>query len=102
MRSIRPMAGIEESARPKLAPHVRLRFDATRGQHALLSPETVLILNDTGTAIVQLCDGHRTVAQIRTELQRRYADVSDAHIEGFLGELVAKHGMEVHHGQPRR
>ena len=31
-----------------LAPHVRMTFDAARGQHVLLSPETVWVLNDTG------------------------------------------------------
>lgn len=89
------MASIDDAARPRLAPHVRLRFDGTRGQHALLSPETVWVINDTGAAIVELCDGRRTVGEIRAELQSRYADVTEAHIHGFLADLIAKHGLEV-------
>jgi pyrroloquinoline quinone biosynthesis protein D len=96
------MASIDDSARPRLAPHVRMKFDAARGQHALLSPETIWVINDTGAAIVKLCDGRRTVAEIQSELLSRYEGVVDAHINGevrrFLADLVAKHGMEVNRG----
>jgi pyrroloquinoline quinone biosynthesis protein D len=92
------MASIDESVRPRLAPHVRMRFDAARGQHALLSPETVWVINDTGAAIVKLCDGRRTVAEIQAELQSRYAQVADGDVRRFLTDLVAKHGMEVNRG----
>ena len=102
MPSSRLMARIDDSARPRLAPHVRMRYDAARGQYALLSPETVWVVNDTGAAIVELCDGRRTVAEIQSELQSRYAQIADARINGevrrFLADLVAKHGLEVHHG----
>ena len=98
----RAMASIDDSARPRLAPHVRMRFDAARGQHALLSPEAVWVINDTGAAIVELCDGRRTVAEIQFELQGRYDQVSDARINEevhrFLADLVAKHRLEVDHG----
>jgi pyrroloquinoline quinone biosynthesis protein D len=98
MPSTRPMASIDESARPRLAPHVRMRFDAARGQHALLSPETVWVINDTGAAIVKLCDGRRTVAEIQAELQSRYTQVADGDVGRFLADLVAKHSMEVDRG----
>ena len=92
------MASIDESARPRLAPHVRMRFDAARRQHALLSPETVWVVNDTGAAIVELCDGRRTVTEIQAELQSRYAHVADGDVHRFLADLVAKQNMEVGHG----
>ena len=98
MPSTRPMARVDDAARPRLAPHVRLRFDAARGQHALLSPETVWVINDTGAAIVQLCDGRRTVAEIEAELQSRFEQVADGDVGRFLADLVAKHGMEVNRG----
>ena len=94
----RPMASIDDSARPRLARHVRMRFDEARGQHALLSPETVWVINDTGAAIVELCDGRRTVAEIQSELQSRYDQVADGDVHRFLADLVAKHRMEVNHG----
>lgn len=75
-----------------------MRFDAARGQHALLSPETVWAINDTGAAIVKLCDGRRTVAEIQAELQSRYAQVADGDVRRFLADLVAKHGMEANRG----
>ena len=84
--------------RPRLATHVRMRFDAARGQHALLSPETVWVINDTGAAIIELCDGRRTVAQIQSELRSRYDQVTDADVGRFVTDLVAHHGMEVDHG----
>ena len=98
MPSTRPMASIDDSARPRLARHVRMRFDEARGQHALLSPETVLVVNDTGAAIVELCDGRRSVAEIQSELQSRYDEVADGDVRRFLADLVAKHGMEVTRG----
>jgi pyrroloquinoline quinone biosynthesis protein D len=57
-----------------------------------------LVVNDTGAAIVELCDGRRTVAEIQSELQSRYAQVSGGDIRGFVADLVAKHDMEVIHG----
>ncbi len=98
MRSIRPMERTDEATRPRLAPHVRMRFDTTRGQHTLLSPEAVLVINDTGAAIVELCDGRRTVAQIQSELHRRYDHVGDTEVREFVAGLVAKHALEVHRG----
>jgi pyrroloquinoline quinone biosynthesis protein D len=98
MPSTRPMASMDDSARPRLAPHVRMRFDAVRGQHALLSPETVWAINDTGAAIVELCDGRRTVADIESELLSRYEQVAGGEVRRFLADLVAKHGMEVNRG----
>ena len=75
-----------------------MKFDAARGQHALLSPETVWVINDTGAAIVKLCDGRRTVAEIQAELHSRDAKVADGDVARFLADLVAKHGMEVNLG----
>ncbi|WP_284980450.1 pyrroloquinoline quinone biosynthesis peptide chaperone PqqD [Arthrobacter sp. fls2-241-R2A-200] len=89
---------VDETARPRLAPHVRMTFNAARGEHALLSPETVWVLNSTGAAIVELCDAERTVAEISVELRSRYDQVAEGDVQRFVAELVAKHGMEVDHG----
>jgi pyrroloquinoline quinone biosynthesis protein D len=98
MPSTRPMATIDDSTRPRLAPHVRMKFDVARSQHVLLSPETVWVINETGAEIVELCDGRRTVAEVLSELQRRYDHIADDDVRRFLTDLVAKHGMEVNHG----
>ena len=52
----------------------------------LLTPETVTVLNDTGAAIVGLCDGQRTVAEIVAELRERYDRVADDEVRSFLAD----------------
>jgi pyrroloquinoline quinone biosynthesis protein D len=84
-----------DAGRPRLAPHVRLTFDQARQEYALLTPETVTLLNDTGAAILELCDGERTVGQILTELRGRYDGVADDEVRLFLGDLLARRRLEV-------
>ncbi|MGQ4419884.1 pyrroloquinoline quinone biosynthesis peptide chaperone PqqD, partial [Streptomyces sp. SAS_269] len=67
----RPGVGVSGSARPRLAGHVRLTFCRTRQRKVLLHPETVVVLNGSGAAILELCDGRHTVAEIMTELGDR-------------------------------
>jgi pyrroloquinoline quinone biosynthesis protein D len=62
---------------PKLWRMARLQFDAVRQRPVLLYPEGAVLLNDTGAAILELCDGSHTVSQIVKILSERYqADVS--------------------------
>lgn len=89
---------VDESARPRLAPHVRMVFDAAREQYTLLSPESILVINATGAAIVKLCDAQRTVADIQSELGSQYDQVADGDVQRFVADLVTRRGMEVDHG----
>ena len=43
--------------RPSLVAHARYRWDKLRGEHQLVYPEGMLVLNESGAAIVRLCDG---------------------------------------------
>jgi len=86
------------TSRPHLAPHVRLRFDPARNRHVLLTPEAVTVLNETGAAILELCDGQRTVAEILAELRARYNRVSDDEVLAFLAGLQAKRRLETSRG----
>ncbi len=62
---------------PKLWRMARLQFDAVRQRPVLLYPEGAVLLNDTGAAILELCNGSNTVSQIVTILSERYqADVT--------------------------
>ena len=62
---------------PKLWRMARLQFDAVRQRPVLLYPEGAVLLNDTGAAILELCDGSNTMSQIVTILSERYqADVT--------------------------
>ena len=98
MPSTRRIPTARDTDRPRLAPFVRLTFDPTRQRHVLLSPETVVVLNATGTAILELCDGERTVAEIVAELRSRYAHVVDDDVRAYLGRLVARQCVEVRNG----
>lgn len=77
------------TGRPRLAAHLRLKFDAVRGQSVLLGPESVSVLNRTGADIVRLCDGRRTVADIEAELRRHYGRVPTGEVQKFLARLQA-------------
>ena len=84
--------------RPRLARHVRLTFDRTRDRHVLLTPEQVTVLNGTGAAILGLCDGRRTVADIVGELRGQYDRVDDEEVRFFLARLAAMRCVEAGDG----
>lgn len=58
--------------RPKLAPKTKLRLDPKTGKHILLYPEKGLLLNPTGTAILQLCTGERALSEIISLLGEQF------------------------------
>ena len=84
------------TARPRLSPKVRLRFDRHTGRHLLLYPERGLELNDTATAIARLCTGEWSVDGMVDHLARVYDDVSPDAIRrevcGFL-DVLADRGL---------
>ena len=89
---------VSGSDRPRLARHVRLGFCRTRQKPILQHPETVVVLNGSGAAILQLCDGSRTVAEIVAELGARYQSVPDEEVRRFLTRLVARRCVEIADG----
>jgi pyrroloquinoline quinone biosynthesis protein D len=73
---------------PRLWKLARLDFDPVRQRHVLLYPEGAVLLNHTGAAILELCNGNRTVAEIATILGERYhADVS-ADVTEYLEKMA--------------
>jgi pyrroloquinoline quinone biosynthesis protein D len=73
---------------PRLWRLARLEYDPVRRRHVLLYPEGAVLLNDTGAAILELCDGVRTVDQIVSILSERYqADVS-ADVTEYLSQMA--------------
>jgi len=65
----------------------RLDFDSVRQQHVLLYPEGAVLLNDTGAAILQLCDGRRSVEAIARILGDRYQCDVLADVTEYLSQL---------------
>jgi pyrroloquinoline quinone biosynthesis protein D len=86
---------LPDTARPQLGPHLRLRFDRSRGKHVLLGPESVIVLNRTGADVVGLCDGSRTVAGIVEELRSRYERPVDDEVRDFLARMAARRHVTV-------
>lgn len=86
-------------AAPVLAPGARYRWDKVRNQHQLVFPEGMMVLNESGTAIVQLCDG-RTIDDLIAALKEKFPGAEPADdVRAFLGHL-AQRGL-VREGAPR-
>jgi pyrroloquinoline quinone biosynthesis protein D len=68
----------------------RLDFDRVRQQPILQYPEGVVLLNDTGAAILELCDGRRTVGAIAGILQERYQVDVLSDVIDYLSDLAGK------------
>lgn len=98
MRTASGAGSAGPACRPRLAPHVRLVYDQARQRYVLLTPETVTLLNGTGAAILQLCDGERTVAEIQAELRSRYDRVAGDEVQAFLSGLLDRRCVEVSDG----
>lgn len=79
-----------EIRRPLLARHARYRWDALRQQHQLVYPEGVLVLNETGAAIVERCDG-RSTDELIGVLKAQFTDSDPAlEVRAFLVRLSEK------------
>ncbi len=73
---------------PRIWRMARLQFDPVRQRPVLLYPEGAVLLNDTGAAILELCNGSHTVGQIVRILNERYqADVS-ADVTEYLADMA--------------
>jgi pyrroloquinoline quinone biosynthesis protein D len=76
------------TACPRIARRARLQTDRITGKPVLLFPEGVLVLNETGVAIAELCDGTRSVDAIVEDLRARYGNVDlRADVVRFLDRL---------------
>jgi pyrroloquinoline quinone biosynthesis protein D len=90
-----PDEGLRPGSVPALWRLARLDFDPVRQQRVLLYPEGVVLLNATGGAILDLCDGRRTIAEIAATLQERYRSDVMADVIEYLSGLVEKELVRV-------
>ena len=76
---------IGEEARPRLAPHVRLKFDERRKQWVVLAPERLLMPDDIAVDVLQRCDGRTSIAA----MVDAFAATFDADREEITGDVLA-------------
>ena len=69
---------VGRETRPHMPPYLKLRHDAGRGRWILLAPERILSPDQTAVAVLQLCDGKRTVEEIAAKLAEEYSAHADA------------------------
>jgi pyrroloquinoline quinone biosynthesis protein D len=76
-----------------------MRWDEREKKYLLLYPERGLLLNETASAILELCDGARTVAAIASELRVRHMASALGDVErevlAFLERLRERGLLEV-------
>jgi pyrroloquinoline quinone biosynthesis protein D len=93
---------VNETSRPILSRHAKLKFDETRKVWVILAPERVLAPDETAVEVLQLCDGVRHVAAMVDQLAEKYAAPREAILtdvivmlqdladKGFLTEVREK------------
>src|SRR5918992_3601796 len=88
-------AGAGRLTRPRLVTGARLQYDDVREEHVLLVPEGVVRLNPTAAAVLELCDGERSLEEIVDILSERYegADLRDD-VQGLV-DGMAQRGLVV-------
>jgi pyrroloquinoline quinone biosynthesis protein D len=74
--------------RPRLASRARLKFDPIEKQEMLLFPEAAIALNETGAAIVRLCDGARSIDEIVDQLSEKYGDADRDALTGEVTDFL--------------
>ncbi|HYN39680.1 MAG TPA: pyrroloquinoline quinone biosynthesis peptide chaperone PqqD [Rhodospirillales bacterium] len=75
----------EGTIRPRLAPHVRLSFDARRQRWVVMAPERLLVPDDTALEVLRRCTGDASVDDIAADLAREF----DAPADEIAGDVAA-------------
>jgi pyrroloquinoline quinone biosynthesis protein D len=84
---------VDQQTKPYLPSYLKLRHDAGRGRWILLAPERILSPDQTAVAVLQLCDGKRTVEEIAATLAKEYsapAEVIAADVQELLQGMADK------------
>ncbi len=84
---------VDRESKPQMPPYLKLRHDAGRSRWVLLAPERILTPDQTAVAVLQLCDGKRTVEEIAAKLAQEYSapvDVIANDVVDLLQDLADK------------
>jgi pyrroloquinoline quinone biosynthesis protein D len=80
---------------PRLVRHASVRWHHTRGEWLMHLPEQVVVLNETAAAVLALCDGQRSAADIVDGLDESYEGVEPADVEELLRDLAGQQLVEL-------
>jgi pyrroloquinoline quinone biosynthesis protein D len=75
---------ITAESKPALPRHIKMRRDDARGRWLILAPERVFTPDAIAVAVLQLCDGNRSVETIASELAQTYS----APKEHILSDII--------------
>ncbi|MEW5704256.1 MAG: pyrroloquinoline quinone biosynthesis peptide chaperone PqqD [Pseudomonadota bacterium] len=78
---------LEGESKPRLTPHVRLRFDEKRDRWVVLAPERLYVPDEIAIEVLKLCDGKVSVGEMIEGLAERY-QASRKTIEKDVLELL--------------
>ncbi len=84
---------VDKGTKPHMPSYLKLRHDAGRDRWVLLAPERILSPDHTAVAVLQLCDGQRTVEDIAAKLAEEYSapvDVITTDVVDLLQGLADK------------
>ncbi len=82
-KPVRSIVGAD--SKPTLPRHIKLRHDQGRGRWIILAPERVFSPDETAVAVLNLCDGQRSVSDIAKTLSAEY----QAPLEEIEKDIVA-------------
>ena len=83
---------------PRLPRGVRLKHDSVRGEWLLLAPERVIKANPIAVAVLERCNGERTLSEIVDDLAATYkADrsVIERDVTNLIGDLATKRMVDL-------
>ncbi|MDQ3760416.1 MAG: pyrroloquinoline quinone biosynthesis peptide chaperone PqqD [Actinomycetota bacterium] len=84
--------------RPQLRRGVRIGTDPLSDETILLFPEGVLKLNETAAAVIQQCDGDRSVAEVVQAVGDVYDGVVVEDVMSLLRDLIAQRLLVANRG----
>ena len=90
------MSSLTAGVRPAIAHGMRLQWDPAQEAHVLLYPEGMVKLNGSAGAILERCDGVRTVGEIVADLERAFGatNLTDD-VTAFVGLALERGWLEL-------
>jgi pyrroloquinoline quinone biosynthesis protein D len=79
---------VNAQSTPRLAPHMRLRFDRTRQNWTIQAPERAFVLDGVAEAIVSRCDGSANILTVVDSLCDAFPEAPRNTIETDVMTLI--------------